>query len=50
MGAFDGQPSRSEENEMSTMATRADEYDRTIEASPFDKVAYLFDERPADSK
>lgn len=27
---------------MSTMATRADEYDRTIEASPFDKVAYLF--------
>ena len=27
---------------MSTASTRAQEYDRTVEASPFDKVAYLF--------
>src|SRR5215216_3808608 len=37
-----GQSSRSKENEMSTVSTRADEYDRTVQASPFDKVAYLF--------
>ena len=27
---------------MSAVSTRADEYDDTLEASPFDKVAYLF--------
>lgn len=27
---------------MSTGSTRADEYDRGVEASPFDKLAYLF--------
>ena len=27
---------------MSAVSTRADEYDRTVQASPFDKVAYLF--------
>jgi quinol-cytochrome oxidoreductase complex cytochrome b subunit len=29
-------------NDVSAASTRADEYDRTVQASPFDKVAYLF--------